>query len=459
MLSKEEFDELNRILLQINAAIKNKRIYPADHPKAKEYNEKLSVILQEQINKHGFISFRFLENQVVFQNTPQYEINDILASFAQSCRDRKFQSITFLKGFSIRDLMEFIEVMSIKPEELEKSGGIQKELAKRNVFSIVLERMELMPQAEKEVLPAKEIYESGLDYMKNMTKGVSSGQNNFDLKTLRDLVDNMISNLLYKKSALLSLTAVKGYDEYTFCHSLNVGILSLSMGIQVSLPKDILQTLGIGGLLHDIGKITIPEKILNKSEKLSDTEWDIMRKHPVVGAQILYKVPGLEELAPVMAYEHHIKYDYSGYPKLSKNRPLSIYSMVITISDCYDAMTTERSYKKAWSPYNAILMMAEQKGKDFEHELMNIFMEMIGTYPPGSFARLDTNEYAMVYDTSKDDKRPIVKIVIDDKGNKLETAQITDLRIKDTTTGKYQRSIVQILNPSSMGIKIEDYIK
>lgn len=459
MLSKEEFNELNRILLQINATIKNRRIYPADHPKSKEFNEELLASLREQIKKHGSISFRFLENQVVFQNMPQYEVNDILSSFARSCRDRKFQSITFLQDFNIHDLTEFIEVMDMSPEELEKKGGIQKELNERGVIGIALEHIDPIREPENTILPAKEIYESGLTYLKDTMKKMASGQSNLDLKTLKDLVDNMVSNLLYKKSALLGLTAIKGYDEYTFCHSLNVSILSLSLGIEISLPREKLQILGIGGLLHDIGKIKVPDEILNKPGKLSNTEWDIMQKHPVVGAQILHKIAGLEEHTSVMAYEHHIKYNFTGYPKLSKNRPLSIYSMAIAISDCYDAMTTERSYKKAWRPYDAILMMAEQSGKDFEPELMNIFMKMIGTYPPGSFVKLDTNEYAVIHDTSTDDKRPIVKIVIDDKGEKLKTAQIADLRIKDPITEKYQRSIIQTLNPSSMGINIKDYIE
>ena len=184
-----------------------------------------------------------------------------------------------------------------------------------------------------------------------------------------------------------------------------------------------------------------------------------MRAHPAEGARVLRKTPGISDCAPVVAFEHHIKYDLSGYPHLIKRRPLSSYSLVVGIADCYDAMTTLRPYQKPRTPAEALKIMLELIGKDFEPRLMNRFVEMIGTYPVGSFVRLDTNEFAVVYyANSEDADRPKVKVIMDSGGNQVAPARIEDLRLKDPETGHHYRSIVQVLNPTSKGINIAEYL-
>jgi HD-GYP domain-containing protein (c-di-GMP phosphodiesterase class II) len=458
-LSKDQIKELNKILLNISAVVKNRQIYPPEHPNFKELFTKLFTSLQEQIRLYNSITFKFLENQVIIQNIPQYEINNVLRAFIQSCQNRNFQGITFLKDLNINELLGLIEVISMDIEELEKNGGIQKELNSRKIIHITLDRLDPIKRIRETTKQAIEIYSSGIIQMKTAMKDASLGKPITNIEPIRVLMGDMINSLIYRKSTLLGLTAVKDYDEYTFCHSLNVGILSLCLGIHISLPNDMLETLGIGGFLHDIGKVSIPKSILNKPGNLSNYEWDIMHKHPINGAQIIQNTPELKDYASVVAFEHHIKYDFSGYPQLSRNRPLSIYSMAVGIADCYDAMTTERPYKKPWTQSDAIKKMVDLGGQDFEPRLMSMFAEVIGIYPIGSFLLLDTNEYAVVYDISEDTQRPVIKIVINNQGKKLNPSEITDLRIKNPYTGHYQRSITQTLNPASMGINVADYLK
>lgn len=463
-MSKDNTEELSRILFQLNAAVKNSQLYPLEHPRLKEINTKLLAALQEQIEKRGDIALRFIENQVVFDNIPLYEASGAISGFVQSCLDRQVQSITFSGGLRGDELTELIRAMTTSLEELRNRGGMQEELLSRGVTHIAVERLAGLEQTDEsgddiERESAKEVYSRAVSEVKRAMEDVRLGKNIANVEGIKEVVNDMIENLLRKESTLLGLSSIKSYDEYTFYHSVNVGILSLGLGMHLSLPRDRLEGLGVGGLLHDIGKISIPEHILNKIGKFNNDEWAIMRRHTVNGAQILLTTPGISDIAPVAAFEHHIKYDLSGYPSRVRQRPLSSCSLVVGIADCYDAMTTLRPYQKPRTPAQALEIMLGLAGKDFEPRLINQFVDMIGSYPVGSFVRLDTNEFAVVYDANPEDgERPAAKVVISTNGQRLIPAKVVELREKDSETGRYQRSIVQALNPASKGINIANFL-
>jgi HD-GYP domain-containing protein (c-di-GMP phosphodiesterase class II) len=459
---QDDTEEVHRILLQLNAVVKNSRLYPQEHPLLKESNAKLFSLLQKQVEKRGSVVLRFIENQVVFHTTPLYEISGVVSGFVRRCYNRRFQGFTFAMGLSIEELVKFVSAMIMPAEEIKEKGGMQEELLSRGVHHIIVEKMveqedEFSDDEERKL--AKEVYVRTLSEVRKAMDSVRLGQAIANVEGVREVVNDMLDSLLRRKSALLGLTAIKDYDDYTFQHSVNVGILSLGLGSHLSLQRDMLEGLGVGGLLHDIGKISIPERILNKPGKLDNHEWSLMRGHPVDGARILRKTRGISNCAPVVAFEHHIKYDLSGYPSLVKRRPLSSYSLVVGIADCYDAMTTLRPYQKPRTPAEALGIMLELIGRDFEPRLMNRFLEMIGTYPVGSFVRLDTNEFAVVYSINPEDaERPTVKVIIDSKGEKMTPVEMVDLGSQDPETGHYQRSIVQVLDPISKGIDISSFL-
>jgi len=460
--SQNDAEEVRRILLQLNAAVKNSRLYPQGHPRLKESFDKLFSILRKHIEQREDIVIRFLENQVVFHSTPLYEIGGAISGFVQLCFNRQFQGFTFSRRLSVEELTEFVRTMNMSPEELQDRGGMQEELNLHGVSHITVEKLadqedELSEDEARKL--AKQLYTRTISQVREAMESVRLGQAITNVEGVKEAVNDMMESLLHKKSALLGLTSIKNYDEYTFHHSVNVGILALALGSHLSLQKDMLEGLGVGGLLHDIGKISVPERILNKPGRLNNHEWDIMRGHPVDGARVLRKTPGVSNCAPVVAFEHHIKYDLTGYPSLVKQRPLSSYSLVVGIADCYDAMTTLRPYQKPRMPAEALKIMLELIGRDFEPRLMNRFVEMIGTYPVGSFVRLDTNEFAVVYSVNTEDgERPTVKVITDSKGQSLDSVKIVDLRDKDTNTGNYERSIVQVLDPISKGVNIANFL-
>jgi putative nucleotidyltransferase with HDIG domain len=420
--------------------------------------------LKDQIEKRGTIVLRFVEDQVVLGQTPIYELSEAPPGFVQSCLNRQVQGVIFSKGLEAGELTSFMEAMTLPLEELESKGGIQREVLSRGIKHISLEELAQPKETEEtdddtEWELGKKIYGKAVSELKKTMEHVQSSKSIRNADSINGVVNEIIDSLSRKSSVLLGLTSIKNYDEYTFYHSVNVGILAVSLGARLSLQREQLAGLGVSAILHDIGKVLVPENVLNKPRELSNDEWLLMQRHPVDGARILRKSPELPKWASVVAFEHHIKHDLSGYPNLVRLRKLSLYSLIASIADCYDAMTTLRPYRKPSTPGDTLREMSELSGRDFEPALLEMFADMIGKYPVGSLVRLDTNEFAVVYDINLDDgERPIVKLIIDDKGQGLEPGIVADLRERNLETGRYQRSIIQALDPISKEINVAKFL-
>jgi putative nucleotidyltransferase with HDIG domain len=211
---------------------------------------------------------------------------------------------------------------------------------------------------------------------------------------------------MQEESALLGLANIKNYDEYTFNHSVNVAIYTIALGQRIGFSKKHLSYLGMAGLLHDVGKTKIPTEILNKTEKLTTQEWAVIRSHPVIGAEIVMRVKEWGELSTRMmdaAFEHHLKYDLTGYPKLARKRNTSLCGRIIALVDFYDALIRPRVYRSFPFVSEKILgLMLEKAGKDFDPALVKVFINMVGIFPLGTLVSLNTNEMGIVIQIQED---------------------------------------------------------
>ena len=231
---------------------------------------------------------------------------------------------------------------------------------------------------------------------------------------VRSLVDNVLAN----RYAMLQLTALRNYDEYTFFHSANVAVLSLALGSCVSEDHRFLSSLGTGALLHDIGKLTIDPALLNKPGALTPAEWLHVRQHPVSGAEMIAQLPGLDKSAIVTILEHHMRWDSTGYPERLPRRQQHLCSRIVAIADAYDAMTSRRSYSAARVEDDAMLNIAQGSGTAFDPELVRLFVGLMGVYPPRSVVRLSTGAVAIVLAASKEDAaRPTVRMIASPDGD------------------------------------------
>jgi HD-GYP domain-containing protein (c-di-GMP phosphodiesterase class II) len=194
---------------------------------------------------------------------------------------------------------------------------------------------------------------------------IKSGEK-VNIKKAKRIVETMVDQLLEEEQLLLSMTAIKDYDEYTYHHSVNVSIFSVALGQRVGLSKKVLTELGLAALFHDIGKIEIPYEVLNKPTKFTDDEWRIIRKHPIWGVRAILGLRGFESTtvrSSIVAFEHHMNYDFSGYPRIREYTGLDFFSRIVSLVDQYDAMTSSRVYSRIPMPPDKTLsIMMERAG-------------------------------------------------------------------------------------------------
>lgn len=233
----------------------------------------------------------------------------------------------------------------------------------------------------------------------------------FIVEELQEQIDNILTSLMESKEVLLQLTDIRAQRDYTFVHSVNVCITSLIIGIAMGYSGEQLRTLGLGALLHDIGKGKIPAYILEKPGKLSAEEFSIIQEHSKYGFEMLYENGGIEAGAALVALQHHERYDGTGYPWKLERDGICEYARIVAVADVYDALTTDRVYRRRFLPNEALSIIDEQTGTHFDPAIVKAFRKLVALYPVGCLVQLNTREIAFVTAVSPESPtRPAVRI-------------------------------------------------
>ncbi len=306
----------------------------------------------------------------------------------------------------------------------------------------------------------KKSYYNAVSFTKGVINKIKAGEK-VNLKKAKRIVETMVDHILEEEKLLLGMTVIKDYDEYTYHHSVNVSILSIALGQRMGLSKRILTELGLVALFHDIGKIEIPAEILNKPTNFTDDEWKLIKMHPLWGVKAILKLRGLDNTtirSAIVAFEHHMNFDLSGYPKVKKYHELDFYSRIVSVVDQYDAMTSSRVYSRIpLSPDKALSIMMERAGTQIDPLLFKFFINMVGVFPIGTLVMLDTKELGLVYESDVVfADRPRVLIIINKDGEKVN-GPVVNLTEKDDN-GKYLRTIVKTLDPNKYKINLAEYL-
>lgn len=216
------------------------------------------------------------------------------------------------------------------------------------------------------------------------------------IEQAKALVEEISNSVLRQPHALISLARLKTADEYTYMHSVAVCALMIALARQLNLDEEMVREAGFAGLLHDIGKVGIPMKVLNKPGKLTDSEFAIVKSHPEVGAKILIESYQVSPMVLDVCLHHHEKMDGTGYPHGLKGDTISLYAKMGAVCDVYDAITSNRPYKKGWAPADSIRKMAEWSKGHFDEAVFQAFVKTVGIYPTGSLVRLESGRLAVV---------------------------------------------------------------
>jgi len=257
------------------------------------------------------------------------------------------------------------------------------------------------------------------------------------------------------EAAAVTLFKLRGFDEYTYTHSINVSILAVLLGKHLGLDKPTLLKLGLAGMYHDVGKARIPESILNKPGKLTPAEFQAMKAHPLEGYNVMKGQADLDPEILRAVVEHHERHDGSGYPRGVRGEDISRFSRIISVVDVYDALTSRRVYKGAMAPAKALGMMYQWRDKDFPHNAIENFIRCVGVFPVGSFVRLSGGEFGIVASTNPvRPTKPEIKVVLDAK-MRPQLARVLDLEALEGTP--QAQDIAEVLNPADHKIDLERF--
>ncbi|MBL8026402.1 MAG: HD-GYP domain-containing protein [Fibrobacteres bacterium] len=308
-----------------------------------------------------------------------------------------------------------------------------------------------------ELPKAREVHEQTFECAKKLLDSVKS-RSDFSVRAVTEAAECIAGSVERNPDALVSLTQVKGYDEYTYVHSVNVGILMSALAREFGYKGDALVEFGIGGLLHDIGKMKVPEAILNKPGKLTDAEFSIMKRHPEWGMEML-----ADKVVPDMARkavgQHHERFGGGGYPLGVNGSRIHEAALICSVSDVYDALTSDRIYREAWTPQKALATIFQGCDSSFSRKYVERFTRHLGIYPVGSFIKLASGELAIVMRVDPGKLlMPAMLILFDENSKKLQNPIAFDLAEYEGTPVAEKRKILLSLSPKPYDINIGEYI-
>jgi HD-GYP domain-containing protein (c-di-GMP phosphodiesterase class II) len=333
------------------------------------------------------------------------------------------------------------------------AAGLSQEEELQKVESALQQAVSSRPELEprvslqEEVERARKIHARAKQEVISMFQEARMGKA-LQMEQAADLADEINQSIARNAGALLSLARLKNKDDYTYLHSVAVCALMIALGRQFGIEGDTLRELGVAGLLHDVGKMMIPDEVLNKPGRLTDQEFDIVKDHPLRGWEMLKMSPGVTDTALDVCRHHHERIDGKGYPDRISGEALTFFARMGAVCDVYDAITSDRCYKKGWTPGESIRKMVEWKDGHFDDRVFQAFVKTVGIYPAGSLVRLRSGRLGVVIDqTEKSLLTPLVKVFFSSKAQAHIAHEVVDLT-------KGNDSIVNVEDPVEWGFDL-----
>jgi len=442
-------------LEQLRSTRKKARLFPKNHKFVRSAAEGLLDGIYELMGARTAITFSirndevYLEGDLLASETLEY--GDLLDDLVS----RDLISWTIEEGVSLAEVSTFVCATNEKKDIIDDAGGWAQFLLDRGVEHIRPNwRFALEDGVDDEEyrirgLP-REVYEAVREATLAAFMDAESRQL-LNIELLEDVVGMLVSTVAMSDDIVALVNDIREADEYTLSHSVNVSILSLLIGTKLNLPVPLLHSLGVAALVHDIGKTKVPEEILNKSDQLTPDEWVIMQSHTLEGVKILTEQKTVDHLCIVIAAQHHARVDLKGYPTFHALSELHTLSKLVAVADCYDAITSNRSYRKALLPDRALKILIEGIGTQFDPSMLKVFAQMVGMFPVGTCVLLDSGDFGVVVKANPSELyRPVIRIA-KSVGTISANQPIINLAAQDIG-GKFTCNIVRSIEPEEHGL-------
>jgi putative nucleotidyltransferase with HDIG domain len=438
----------DELLRRLAAALRAAQLYSSGHPIIGRNVEALSAAVQLLHALQPAIVIGIVGDEVIVDDLPIARA-DTLGGLVRRLREAAIERVSIERGVTREELDAFVGAVSALEARPEAGAAAVPPLA-----HIHIGRIASAPSGERttaDMATMQRLYSEAVTAASTVWQSADA-EGRPDATVARTVVDGLAQAVAQNRTALLALTTLKNYDNYTFTHMVNVSILTMGQARTLGIDGPLLREFGLAALMHDIGKVRTPLEILNKPDKLTDEEFVVMRRHPVDGAEILRATPEIPTLAPVVAFEHHLRIDGSGYPFGLKRNSLNIGTMLCSIADVYDAMRSQRRYQQAFPTDRILEVLKRADGRQFDQHLVRRFVQLIGIYPAGNLVRLDTGERAVVLRVyAPDPYRPQVRVVSDREGHRLD--RMYDLNLWESLAESGRPSAITApLDPAQHGI-------
>ena len=459
-------------LVTLYTVLRSLKLYPLENAQVQKSLDDLVAAVNALLEREKEIELR-VTGEFIFVNATRLRLDlDNYASFSHVLGLLRAVGVGVVRATEGADrrewttLLSLLLTVSVRDATVNRFHELTTKLQEGGVTHIVVE-----PPVESEVNEeeeerakehAKRTYQRSVAVTKEVINSVRMGRT-ASVKKVKRAVQAIVDQVLSAESALVGLTTLRDYDDYTFTHSVNVCIFAVALGRKLGLTKLQLYDLGMAALFHDVGKSRVPLEVLNKDGSLDEEEWRIMTAHPWLGVLTLFAMRGYGEIpyrSMITAYEHHMKADLTGYPKTLRPRQVSIFSKIIAVADGFDAATSRRTYQTTpIQPDGVLKEMLENPKRGYDQILVKAFINLIGVYPVGTLIILDSYELAIVAASNPNPEfihRPIARIVSDSTGTVVYPGHVVDLSERDAA-GNFLRSIIKVSNPEKYGIRVSDY--
>ena len=451
---------IQRILTLFSGAIKGISFYPASNPAIRQPLLELDRLLSSAQSDGLPISWGILDGALFFADQLFVSPSTAIADLINRMQEKEIGRITISAGLTFQELEGFVRLFSAKGcgfAELQ-SGLLREGLGRISLVRLGEESFSEQPD-ETEDFGDDEghlaTYGQALDAIRGVCRDIELGRIPGSAAIIR-VVDRMVGITMHDPSTLLGLSMIKDYDNYTYNHCVNVGILAMALGATIGLKAGQVRNLGIAGHLHDIGKTMVAKQIINKPGKLTSQEMNEIRRHPDLGAGIVRQMEGVNTEVAQIVLGHHLHFNRSGYPAWARAMPFDSRIEIVAIADTYDAITTLRVYQQPVNPRAALSQMRRLAGTLLDGVLVDAFARMMGKYPVGTLVRLDTNEVAVVCRPNPlDEAMPVVRILFAEDGSRLDAPREQKLAAPD---GTRYAAIVTAVDPVQKNIDVSRFV-
>jgi HD-GYP domain-containing protein (c-di-GMP phosphodiesterase class II) len=460
-----------KVLSSFYAALRALKLYPLENVAVQQSLDDLHDLLSELLSEEGGVELRVV-GDFFFLNEVRLRLDlsnySTFGSFARSLAAHGIGAMEILAGVERGEWAPFLSLMLRPPEEPDPYLAFQDRLGGAPILHIQVspetEVQEPDTGEEEALYAAKRTYAQSVRVAAEALTDVRMGKA-VNIRKVKRTVQGIVDQVLSNEPSMITMTTLRDYDEYTYTHCVNVCIFSVVIGQRLGLTRLQLYELGLGALFHDVGKSRIDVSIINKPGGLTDEEWFHLKQHPTEGLLALFELHGFPDVPyrqMLMAYEHHMRLDFSGYPKNRRSREPGLFSRIVAVADAFDAGTSVRSYQyEPWPPDAVLKEMRDNPKRGFDPLLVKALINATGVYPIGTLVILDTLEMAVVSGVSKDPERlhqPMVKVISDPLGVPYPEPKPLDLSETHPGTGEPVRTIIKTTDPQKYGINVSDYL-